>query len=87
MTADQWTKIPLDGLDAETISEIRAFIERKIDEHHSIRGQIARDLNRLGEMAFLDPKAYDKLEAKYRARSFAEKTLAILKLMRKENCR
>lgn len=88
MNAELWQKIPLDGLDEWTRAEISLFIERKFDEYHEIKGQLARDLAEIGEMAFLDPKAYDKLEAKYRAsRHLREKTLAILKLMRKENCK
>ena len=88
MTADQWLKIPLEGLDTWTLAEIRSFVERKLDEHHKLRGQIARDLNRFGEMAFLDPSAYIKLKAKYKARSnISRKKLAVLDLMRKEQCK
>ena len=88
MTADQWLKLPLEGLDDWTLAEIRAYVERKLDDHQRIRGQIARDLNRFGEMAFLDPSAYDKLKAKYRAsRRVSRKKLAVLDLMRKEQCK
>ena len=88
MTADQWLKIPLEGLDAWTLAEIRSYVERKLDDHQRLRGQIARDLNRIGEMAFLDPSAYDKLKAKYKARSnVSRKKLAVLDLMQKEQCK
>ena len=88
MNADQWLKIPLEGLDTWTLAEIRAYVERKLDEHAKLRGQIAHDLNRFGSMAFLDPSAYDKLKAKYKARSnISRKKLAVLDLMQKEYCK
>ena len=88
MTADQWMKIPLEGLDDWTLAEIRSYVERKLEDHAKLRGQIARDLNRIGEMAFLDPSAYDKLKAKYKARSnVSRKKLAVLDLMQKEQCK
>lgn len=83
MTVDQWKKIPLEGLDTWTLAEIRGYVERKIDDHRKIRGQIAKDLRRLGEMAFLDPSAYDQLKAKYKAsRRLSRKKLAILETSR-----
>ena len=88
MTADQWLKIPLEGLDTWTLAEIRSYVERKLEDHRRLRGQIARDLDRIGEMAFLDPSAYTKLKAKYKARSnVSRKKLAVLDLMRKEQCK
>ena len=88
MNADQWMKIPLEGLDDWTLAEIRSYVERKLEDHAKLRGQIARDLNRIGEMAFLDPSAYDKLKAKYKARSnVSRKKLAVLDLMQKEQCK
>lgn len=88
MNAELWQKIPLDGLDEWTRAEISTFIERKFDEYHEIKWQIARDLAEIGEMAFLDPKAYDKLKAKYKASSrISRKKLAVLDLMRKEQCK
>ena len=86
MHVDLWKKIPLEGLDEWTAAELHRFIERKLDEQARIKGQIARDLNRIGEYAFLDPAAYDQLEAKYKARGYRKK-LAILELMRRENCK
>lgn len=88
MTVDQWLKIPLEGLDTWTAAELHRFIERKLDDHRRIRGQIARDLRRIGEMAFIDPTAYLKLRAKYQAgKRLSRKKLAILELMRKEQCK
>lgn len=85
MHVDQWLKISLEELDAWTLAEIRGYVERKIDDHRKIRGQIAKDLRRISDMAFLDPSAYDQLKAKYRAsRRLSRKKLAILELMRKE---
>ncbi len=83
MHVSQWLKIPLDDLDKWTAAEVHRFIERKLDEQARIKGQIARDLRRVGEMAFLDPTAYDKLKSKYRRQS--RKKLAILELIRQEN--
>ena len=88
MHVDLWKKIPIEGLDEVTLIELRHFIERKLDEQAKIKGQIARDLRRIGEWAFLEPTNYDKLKAKYRQRHWASrKKLAILENMRKENCK
>ena len=84
MHVDLWKKIPLEGLDEWTAAELSRFIERKLDEQARIKGQIARDLRRIGEYAFLDPSAYDQLAIKYKARGYRKK-LAILDLMREEN--
>ena len=86
MTASQWAKIPIDDLDEITLKELRVFIERKLDEQAKIKGQIARDLRRLGEWAFMDTRAYDQLKAKYSKNRTARKKLAILENMRKEYC-
>lgn len=87
MHVDQWLKIPLEELDAWTLAEIRGYVERKLNDHRKIRGQIAKDLRRLGEMAFLDPSAYTKLKAKYRAsRRLSRKKLAILEDMCRHYC-
>ena len=88
MHVDQWIQLPIEGLDTWTAAELHRFIERKLDEQSRIKGQIARDLRRIGDMAFLDPTAYDQLKAKYKARSnVSRKKLAILELMRKEQCK
>lgn len=73
-------------LDAVTVKELSRFIERKLDEQAKIKGQIARDLRRIGDMAFLDPSAYDQLKAKYRTRWTNTKKLTILEDMRKRYC-
>ena len=88
MHVDQWIQLPIEGLDDWTAAELYRFIERKLDEQAKIKGQIARDLRRIGEMAFLDPSAYDQLKAKYKAsRRLSRKKLAILELMRREQCK
>lgn len=73
-------------LDAITVKELSRFIERKIDEQARIKGQIAKDLRRIGEMAFLDPNAYEQLKAKYRTRWTNTKKLTILEDMRRKYC-
>ena len=81
---------PFGELDEYTVQEIVQFADRKIEERDKIKSQIARDLSRLGEMAFTDPKAYDKLKAKYRAvKSFGGnyKKIAILEQMKSTWCR
>ncbi|MBR0287519.1 MAG: hypothetical protein IJQ82_00920 [Selenomonadaceae bacterium] len=88
MHVDQWIQLPIEGLDDWTAAELYRFIERKLDEQAKIKGQIAKDLRRIGEMAFLDPTAYLKLRAKYQAgKRLSRKKLAILELMRKEQCK
>ena len=88
MNVDQWIQLPIEGLDDWTAAELHRFIERKLDEQAKIKGQIAKDLRRLGDMAFLDPTAYDQLKAKYKAsRRLSRKKLAILELMRREQCK
>ena len=79
-------RLGLLDLDAVTAKEIARFIERKLDERDKIKGQIARDLRRIDDMAFLDPNAYDQLKAKYRKRWTNTKKLTILEDMRKHYC-
>ena len=74
-------------MDEYTREEVLIFIERKLDEHGKIRGQIARDLSRLGENAWLTDSAYSKLKAKYKAAHQSKKKLAILEMERKLNCK
>ena len=75
-------------LDPITQKEIDFFRERKVDEHTKIRGQIARDLRRLGgDYAFLEPAFYDKLKEKYRRAHAGKKKLTILDIMKIEWCR
>lgn len=85
-TNDIMQRLRLLDLDAVTAKEIARFIERKLDERDKIKGQIARDLRRIDEWAFLDPNAYDQLKAKYRRRWTNTKKLTILEDMRKHYC-
>ena len=92
MTVQDFMKrlCPLDELDKYTVQEIVQFADRKIEERDKIKGQIARDLSRLGEMAFTDPKAYDKLKARYKAQGkFGGnyKKIAILEQMKSAWCK
>ena len=87
MNADDiLSKLGLLELDAVTVKELSRFIERKLDEQARIKGQIAKDLRRIGEWAFLDPAAYDQLKAKYRTRWTNTKKLTILEDMRRKYC-
>lgn len=79
-------RLGLLDLDAVTVKELARFIERKLDERDKIKGQIARDLRRIDEWAFLDPNAYEQLKAKYRKRWTNTKKLTILEDMRRHYC-
>ncbi|MBR4382665.1 MAG: hypothetical protein IKP64_03815 [Selenomonadaceae bacterium] len=57
-STDIMQRLSLLDLDAVTVKELVCFIERKLDEQERIKGQIAKDLRRIGEMAFLDPTAF-----------------------------
>lgn len=83
---DIMQRLGLLDLDAVTVKELARFIERKLDERDKIKGQIAKDLRRIGEWAFLDPNAYDQLRAKYRTRWTNTKKLTILEDMRRHYC-
>ena len=85
-STDIMQRLSLLDLDAVTVKELVCFIERKLDEQERIKGQIAKDLRRIGEMAFLDPTAYDQLKAKYRTRWTNTKKITILEDMRKRYC-
>lgn len=71
-------------VDAITIAELEQFAQKKYDEQMKIKGQIARDLARIGDRAFEDPAAYDKLKAKYKSRWTNTKRLAILDMMERK---
>lgn len=71
-------------VDAITIAEVEQFAQQKYDEQLKIKGQIARDLARIGDKAFEDPAAYDKLRAKYKSRWTNTKRLAILDMMKRK---
>lgn len=73
--------------DAITRREIEFFVERKDAEQAKLRGQIARDLRKLGEYAFLDDAAYRKLQEKYRRAHAGKKKLAILEMERRAWCK
>lgn len=88
-TAEFFKKIcPLGELDEVTVQEIVAFAEQKLEEADNIKSQIARDLSNIGEMAFTNPKAYDKLKARYlSAKSIdGKKKIAILEQMKRDWC-
>jgi len=74
--------------DEVTIAEVKKFALLKYDEMIKIRGQIARDLSRLGVDAFRNPDAYNKLARKYKAaKQFGlKKKLAILDMDKKRWC-
>ena len=74
-------------MDAVSVSELIHYAELKIAEHEKFRGQIAHDLARLGENAWCDPKAYAKLKVKYRVAHAGKKKLAILDIIKAENCK
>lgn len=73
-------------VDAITIAEVKQFCEIKYEEQEKIKGQIARDLARMSENAFMTPSAYSKLSAKYKAANAGKKKLAILEQMKERNC-
>ena len=73
-------------VDAITIAEVKHFAEVKYDEQEKIKGQIARDLARIGADAYCTPSAYTKLKSKYKASHAGKKKLAILDMMRSKWC-
>lgn len=74
------------NVDEVTLGEIERFIELKLNEHMKLRGQIARDMRRLGQDAFRDPSAYRKLREKYLRGHAGKKKLAILEMERQAWC-
>ncbi|MBR0289649.1 MAG: hypothetical protein IJQ82_11785 [Selenomonadaceae bacterium] len=78
----------LDKYDAITRREIEFFVERKDAEQQKIRGQIARDLRRIGgEYGFLDERNYRLLREKYLRGHQSKKKLAILEMLKVEWCK
>lgn len=76
----------LDKYDAITRREIEFFVERKDAEYQKIRGQIARDLRRIGgEYGFLDERNYRVLREKYLRALFGttDKVADAIKLLQK----
>lgn len=83
------TKLFLALRDADefTRQEILKFAERKLDEATKIRGQIAKDLQRLGgDYGFQKPDIYSKLRDKYIRSHQSKKKLAILDMERQCWC-
>lgn len=79
--------IALRDADPFTRAEILRFAEKKLDEAAKIRGQIAKDLWRLGgDFGFMKPNIYSKLREKYIRGHQSRKKLAILEQNRKEYC-
>ena len=83
------TKLFLELRDADefTRREILKFAEKKLDEATKLRGQIARDLRRLGgEYGFMKSDVYNKLRDKYIRGRQGKKKLAILDMERRLWC-
>lgn len=76
-----------DNLDSVTLKLIRHFVEVKLEEVRKINSRIARDLNKLGDYACLEPSAYEKLRDKYIRARKSKRQLELLELMRKQNCK
>ena len=76
-----------DNLDSVTLKLIRHFVEVKREEVRKINSRIARDLNKLGDYAFLEPHAYEKLREKYRRAHKSRQWLELLDRMKKQNCK
>ena len=74
-------------MDEYSRREVTRYAEKIIDEHMKIRGQIARDLSRIGVDAWQEDSAYRKLKAKYLAHHQSKKKLAILEMERQLNCK
>ena len=82
------SKMNLDKYDAITRREIEVFLERKGAESDKLKGQIAKDLRRVGgEDGFLVAGNYRKLEEKYRRWHVSRKKLAILNDMCRQWCK
>ena len=77
----------IDSADSTTRKLIKHFIEVKLAEVEKINGRIARDLDKLGDFAFLEPSAYDKLKEKYSRAKAGRRKLELLELMRRDNCK
>lgn len=83
-------KISLELRDADIITraEIMRFIEKKNDEAAKIKGQIGRDLRRIGgDFGFKQPDVYTKLKDKYIRAHQSRKKLAILEMERQKWCK
>lgn len=74
-------------VDSTTLKLIRHFAEVKLEAVRKINARIARDLNKLGKYACLDPSAYDKLRDKYLRAHKGRQWLELLDIMKKQNCK
>ena len=68
--------------------QARRAIERILAEDDKIKGQIAKDLRRLGgDYGFEKPDVYSKLKDKYIRGHQSQKKLAILDMERRQWCK
>lgn len=73
--------------DEYTRAAVKRFAEKQLDEAQKIRGQIARDLRRLGgDNAFQVERYYTTLREKYIRGHQSRKKLAILEMERQCWC-
>lgn len=78
----------LEEVDEYTRREVDRAIERKLDEVAKIRGQIAKDLRRLGGVdGFQTEQCYRQLKEKYLRGHQSRKKLALLEMERQKWCR
>ena len=77
----------LNSADSLTQKLVRHFLEVKLAEVEKINGRIAHDLDKLGDYAFLDNAAYDKLKDKYKRSHAGKRKLELLELMKNRNCK
>lgn len=75
------------NVDSTTLKLIRHFAEDKLEAVGKINARIARDLDKLGKYACLDPSAYDKLREKYLRARKGRQWLELLDIMKKQNCK
>ena len=75
------------NVDSTTLKLIRHFVERELERVAKINARIARDLDKLGVYACLEPSAYDKLREKYLRAHKGKRTLELLDIMKKQNCK
>ena len=78
----------LEEADEYTRREVERDIERKLDEVAKIRGQIAKDLRRLGGVdGFQTEQCYCRLREKYLRGHQSRKKLALLEMERRKWCK
>lgn len=78
----------LEEVDEYTRREVDKAIERKLDEVAKIRGQIAKDLRRLGGVdGFQTERVYRQLKEKYLRGHQSKKKLALLEMERQKWCK